>query len=163
MDHPFIPKLWATRKIGYLLDQIRLHGEDTELREAVVQLSTDFGIVTPYTSFLITDETKPQHTQVWRSRELRSLGYAGEGGRAGADVYFEMNGAAAPQAELEPTRLNGLHYGASGSYMHATRVTGTVADGAFRYKRGAEDQDVAWQQLSADLRNEKSGDRAIAF
>jgi Ca-activated chloride channel family protein len=52
----FLPRLWATRKIGYLLSQIRLHGEDAELVDAIVDLSLEFGIVTPYTSYLITEE-----------------------------------------------------------------------------------------------------------
>ena len=28
-DHAFIPRLWATRRVGFLLDEIRLHGEST--------------------------------------------------------------------------------------------------------------------------------------
>ncbi len=51
----FISRLWATRKIGYLLQQIRLHGEDDELVDAVVELSIRYGIITPYTSFLVEE------------------------------------------------------------------------------------------------------------
>ena len=52
----FLPRLWATRKIGYLLTQIRLNGENAELVQAVVDLSVQYGIVTPYTSYLITED-----------------------------------------------------------------------------------------------------------
>ena len=52
----FIPRLWATRKIGYLLTQIRLHGEQREWVDAIVELSVRYGIITPYTSFLIEEE-----------------------------------------------------------------------------------------------------------
>ncbi len=52
----FIPRLWATRKIGHLLTQIRLHGERREWVDAVVALSIRYGIITPYTSFLIEEE-----------------------------------------------------------------------------------------------------------
>ncbi len=59
----FIPRLWATRKIGYLLDQIRLSGrEDRELVDSIINLSVEYGIMTPYTSFLVdldTDLTRP--------------------------------------------------------------------------------------------------------
>jgi Ca-activated chloride channel homolog len=48
--------LWATRKIGYLLNQIRLNGEQPEWVQAIVDLSVRYGIVTPYTSYLITEE-----------------------------------------------------------------------------------------------------------
>lgn len=52
----FIPRLWATRAIGNLLTQIRLHGEDPELVRSVVNLSTRYGIITPYTSYLIEED-----------------------------------------------------------------------------------------------------------
>jgi Ca-activated chloride channel family protein len=51
----FIARLWATRKIGYLLQQIRLHGEDKELVDEIVDLSVRYGIITPYTSFLVEE------------------------------------------------------------------------------------------------------------
>jgi Ca-activated chloride channel family protein len=51
----FIPRLWATRRVGHLLNQIRLHGEAPELIDSVVSLSIRYGIVTPYTSYLVTE------------------------------------------------------------------------------------------------------------
>jgi Ca-activated chloride channel family protein len=51
----FIARLWATRKIGYLLEQIRLHGETKELVDEIVSLSIRYGIITPYTSFLVRE------------------------------------------------------------------------------------------------------------
>ncbi|MFC1525433.1 VIT domain-containing protein [Candidatus Latescibacterota bacterium] len=55
----FLPRLWATRKVGFLLDQIRLHGEEDELVDEVVGLSRRYGIITPYTSFLIVEDDLP--------------------------------------------------------------------------------------------------------
>jgi Ca-activated chloride channel family protein len=49
-DNEFLAPLWAARQIGYLLQQIRLHGEDKELIAEVVRLSHQYGIVTEYTS-----------------------------------------------------------------------------------------------------------------
>ncbi|HEX5871285.1 MAG TPA: hypothetical protein VFY65_12750, partial [Longimicrobium sp.] len=46
------PRLWATRRVGWLMEQIRTHGENRELVDEVTELGTRFGIVTPYTSFL---------------------------------------------------------------------------------------------------------------
>ncbi|OGN90184.1 MAG: hypothetical protein A2Y88_09420 [Chloroflexi bacterium RBG_13_48_10] len=51
-----IPRLWATRKIGYLLNQIRLQGANQEIIDQIVRLSIRYGIVTPYTSYLVTEE-----------------------------------------------------------------------------------------------------------
>jgi len=52
----FIPRLWATRAIGHLMQQIRLRGEDAELVQSIVNLSTRYGVITPYTSFLIEED-----------------------------------------------------------------------------------------------------------
>jgi len=51
----FIAPLWAQRKVGYLLAQIRLNGPKEELVKEVVALSTRYGIITPYTSFLVQE------------------------------------------------------------------------------------------------------------
>lgn len=51
----FLPRLWAQRKIGYLLTQIRLKGSSQELVDEVVALSKRYGIATPYTSFLVEE------------------------------------------------------------------------------------------------------------
>jgi Ca-activated chloride channel family protein len=54
-ENDFLPRLWANRKIAYLLDEIRLHGENRELVDEVVRLAKRHGIVTPYTSSLILE------------------------------------------------------------------------------------------------------------
>jgi len=51
----FIPRLWATRKIGTLLNQIRLYGPEQEIIDQIVSISIRYGIITPYTSFLVTE------------------------------------------------------------------------------------------------------------
>jgi Ca-activated chloride channel family protein len=54
-EHSFIPRLWAQRQVGMLLDEIRLKGESPGLVSEVTQLATRFGIVTPYTSYLVVE------------------------------------------------------------------------------------------------------------
>jgi hypothetical protein len=51
-ENDFLPRLWATRRVGWLMEQIRSNGEAQELRDEVVDLGTRYGIVTPYTSYL---------------------------------------------------------------------------------------------------------------
>ena len=58
----FIPQLWATRKIGFLVDQIRLNGETAELRDEVRNMGVRYGLVTPYTSYLAVDDSEFQAT-----------------------------------------------------------------------------------------------------
>ena len=55
----YIPQLWASRRVGFLLDQIRLSGESKEVVDEIVSLAREYGIITPYTSYLILeDETR---------------------------------------------------------------------------------------------------------
>jgi len=55
-DKGFVEAIWARRKVGYMLDQIRAHGESKELKEEVIALAKKYGITTPYTSYLIVPD-----------------------------------------------------------------------------------------------------------
>jgi uncharacterized protein YegL len=71
-DNNFLPRLWATRRVGWLMEQIRSNGDNKEVRDEVVELGTRFGIVTPYTSYLATDGSE--------RRENRDLPRPASGG-----------------------------------------------------------------------------------
>ena len=71
-ENDFIPRLWATRRVGYLLDEIRLHGENSELRDEVTDLARRYGIVTPYTAYLIVEDEKSRDIPT-QMRSLQSL------------------------------------------------------------------------------------------
>lgn len=63
-DNNFLPRLWATRRVGWLMEQIRNNGETKEVRDEIVDLGTRYGIVTPYTSYLATDGSEVNNRQV---------------------------------------------------------------------------------------------------
>lgn len=71
-DSELVPRLWATRRVGYLLDEIRLHGENSELRDEVTELARKYSIVTPYTAYLILED-ESQHNVPVRMRSLQSF------------------------------------------------------------------------------------------
>ncbi len=58
-DKAFVEGLWARRKVGYLLDEIRRNGEKAELKDEVVKLAKKHGITTPYTSYLVVPDSVP--------------------------------------------------------------------------------------------------------
>jgi Ca-activated chloride channel family protein len=68
-DHEFIPRLWATRRVGYLLDEIRLRGENKELKDEVSELARKYSIVTPYTAYLIMEDERQRGV----AQNVRSL------------------------------------------------------------------------------------------
>jgi Ca-activated chloride channel family protein len=120
----FVPRIWAQRKIGYLLEQIRLNGETAEVKAEIVKLSKEYGIMTPYTSFLVVEDgaiAPPQASarNGWAApradaegaaedamRDRRDLGSSsGAGGVRGSDSVNELkeaDKAEAPAASATP-------------------------------------------------------------
>ncbi|MCX7824012.1 MAG: VWA domain-containing protein [Verrucomicrobiae bacterium] len=97
-EHDFIPRLWATRRIGFLLDEIRLHGENRELRDEVTDLARRYGIVTPYTAYLIVEDESRRNVPV-PMRSLQTFDADREGreamGRAWSGLKDEKSGGPA--------------------------------------------------------------------
>jgi Ca-activated chloride channel family protein len=169
-DAAAIPSVWAGRKIAYLIDQIRLHGESAELINEVLALSQQYSIQTPYSSWLV-DPERPM--VVARERGLRVIpnapGGSGMGGgareaqadrlyRLGAEGGIQMPAAAAPTllgdvplSQLESALASGESAGKA-----ATVVAGfnaTLRDAA---TRDALRLDPAWfarQQIGAGWYN----------
>jgi len=56
--HGFVEHLWATRRIGEIIDELDLTGHNQELVDELVQLSIRHGILTPYTSFLAEEDVE---------------------------------------------------------------------------------------------------------
>ena len=124
----FVPRLWAIRKVGYLMEEIRLHGERPELKEEIVVLGKRYGIVTPYTSYLVVEDTpiaspdpRPRPPPVPWERPMRPLSEAkGSGGSFDRAARVPSSpatvGSPVPSAEPPPaadTKLDSAE-GASG-------------------------------------------------
>ena len=53
----FVERLWATRRIGQIIDEIDLNGENKEAVDELIKLSKRHGILTPYTAYLAEERT----------------------------------------------------------------------------------------------------------
>ncbi|MBI5243167.1 MAG: VWA domain-containing protein [Elusimicrobia bacterium] len=53
----YLPRLWAYKKIAHLLDEVRLAGGNSEIIDEIKKLARRYGIVTPYTSLLIAEDS----------------------------------------------------------------------------------------------------------
>jgi Ca-activated chloride channel family protein len=56
--HDFVPRLWATRRVGELLDRVRVEGERPALVDEIRELGLGYGLVTPYTTFVIAAQSE---------------------------------------------------------------------------------------------------------
>ena len=93
----FLPRLWATRRVGWLMEQVRSNGEQAELRDEIVDLGTRYGIVTPYTSYLALEPNAAPQSIVSSPRNV-------VGGTGTA-----MNRASAPPPKAAESRaMTGL-------------------------------------------------------
>jgi Ca-activated chloride channel homolog len=75
-QNDYLPRLWATRRVGWLMEQIRSNGEQKELRDEVVDLGTRYGIVTPYTSYLALESNEQKEISSGNLRRLGGFGGA---------------------------------------------------------------------------------------
>lgn len=133
----FIPRLWATRKVGYLLNQTRLHGENRETIDEIVNLSVRYGIITPYTSFLV-EEPELALSQNGRG-QIADQAFAAE-----AAAPAEVSGDAAVSKAVEQNSLAGAAQAAPLPMATAGADTGgtvaaavtAVGDKAFVLKDG---------------------------
>jgi Ca-activated chloride channel family protein len=155
-QNAFLPRLWANAKVSHELDAVRLDGgaASQEVVDEIVRLAKRYGIVTPYTSYLITEEGRDDR----RAREITisairgaamdaaSSGMGGAGGAAvslraqNASRFFAKMAAApaapaaAAQAMAKAENEARDELKARGSVAVERR---SVADKTF-YKRGEE-------------------------
>lgn len=87
--HDFVPRLWATRRVGHLLDRIRLDGESAELRDEAVDLARRYGIVTPWTSWLVLEDEARRDVPA-SARTIQAPAGDGRGQVAAAGMYREV-------------------------------------------------------------------------
>ena len=109
-NYDFVERLWAVRRVGDLIDQIDMNGQNKELVDELVALSMKYGLLTPYTSFL-ADERVPLHAlgaNAARTRhELLALNqFSGESGvaqRGFKQGYMNALRAPSPVAAAVPS------------------------------------------------------------
>jgi Ca-activated chloride channel homolog len=151
-NNDYLPRLWATRRVGWLMEQVRTNGEQKELRDEIVDLGTRYGIVTPYTSYLATDGSEVSRANLFtltpqqRSANRGFMGglQAGTGAGTGASGSTGIVDNSAPSAKLSPAPPN------APATVSITADTGAVA--VQQSKRVREQQDA--YKLKDDTRTD---------
>jgi Ca-activated chloride channel family protein len=114
-----IARIWATRKIGYLLNQIRLNGANKEVIDEIVALSVRYGIVTPYTSFLVNETDRAMSEQ--GRGDIANQQYKS------AQTTPAAVGAPAVQQSQDTTRMSGAQSAPAPTYA-APKTGGTTGN-----------------------------------
>lgn len=115
----FIPRHWATRRVGYLMNEIRIYGENEEFVSEIMTYAQQYGIITPYTSMLVTeDQVVGQGWDMDAAQNegffdaMRSQGFdSGGGGGGGFGGGGGLNAPNAPSAQSSSIDLQSMEYG----------------------------------------------------
>jgi Ca-activated chloride channel family protein len=138
----FVAKLWATRRVGEIIDELDLKGRNEELINELVALATEHGILTPYTSFL-ADETSDVRNVAENlgraSREVEALNQtSGRYGIAQRVAKGSLQLAAqAPATAAESSAGQAAGLGGGGGYFGGNAV----------YYDASSDKQVAAQNI----------------
>ncbi|MES2461119.1 MAG: VIT and VWA domain-containing protein, partial [Armatimonadota bacterium] len=97
----FLPRLWASRKIGYLMDDLRLRDNEPvkkEIVDQIISLSREFGVLTPYTALFVPEPGSDQPVPMDAISRVNSAGNLGGGFGGGGfrDQDGYIAGRAAP-------------------------------------------------------------------
>jgi Ca-activated chloride channel homolog len=134
----FLPRLWATQKIGHELDAIRLSGRpaDPEVVSSIVRLAKKHGIVTPYTSYLVTEEgTDLRQAERAARRRFDALSVAAaRSGFSGGSAF----GAAAQADSMRMAKMANIAAGVAAVRGAAAPAAPTMALDAMESEARAE-------------------------
>lgn len=103
-ERDFVARLWATRRVGQLLDEVRRNGERPALKDEIVALAKEYGLVTPYTAYLVREEDAVAEEAVRDAGRLQR-GSAPPPVMAAPEALQQVSGAAAVQASRKVRAL----------------------------------------------------------
>ncbi|MGH7574255.1 MAG: VWA domain-containing protein, partial [Longimicrobiales bacterium] len=88
-DNNFIPRLWASRKLGALAQQVRLNGADPELIDEIRNTALRYGLLSEYASYLVQEPqlaaAAPDELFMRVAPNIRAMSVSGESAVRRAD------------------------------------------------------------------------------
>jgi Ca-activated chloride channel family protein len=135
----FVEKLWATRRIGEIIDELDLKGHNQELVDEMVQLSMRHGIITPYTSFLAEEGVRlaDRNANAERGMHFARSGLNQTNGKAGvAQREFKGRLQAAESAPSAGAGAAGFGGGSGGAGRMPGMIGGSMSAKKLARSRG---------------------------
>ncbi|MCP4633114.1 MAG: VWA domain-containing protein [candidate division Zixibacteria bacterium] len=155
----FIALLWANRRIGYLLQQIRLHGSSDELLDEVIALSKKFGILTEYTSFLVTGDGDLRAEDIQRLPKIHARGALKKqmdtygSLQSGESAVRQSQGLANQQGFVRRGRGVGeVVYRTGKTVSYADRITQVGSQGFFRSDENWVQGDIVGDSIDVEIK-----------
>jgi Ca-activated chloride channel family protein len=104
-ENPFVARLWATQRVGYLSAEKRKHGESQEIDNEIRDLGERFGIPTEFSSYLVVEPGMNRSRQIGdRGTRMDQVVVTGASSApASGAVQFEAAKAAAVQRSVTST------------------------------------------------------------
>ncbi|HUQ99764.1 MAG TPA: VIT domain-containing protein [Gemmatimonadaceae bacterium] len=96
-ENPFVARLWATQRLGYLSAEKRKHGGSQEINDEIRELGERFGIPTEYSSYLVVEPGMRRTGDVTNQLQSRVSGPGGTAAAAPQAIQFEAAKSAAAQ------------------------------------------------------------------
>jgi len=176
-ENPFVARLWATQRIGYLSAEKRKHGGSHEIDDEIRDLGDRFGIPTEFSSYLVVEPGMNRRRDLGAGGVQLQGVVTGATSAAPAAVQFEAAKTASAQRSVtslsmaDEADFSGARRG--GNVTRAGNVTFVLRDSVWtdvRYKKTAavlqvkpfSDAYFKLIELVPDLREAFSvGERAI--
>ncbi len=158
----FVEKLWATRRIGEIIDELDLKGQNQELVDELVKLSIQHGIMTPYTSFLADENVNlaQSSSNVSRARANaeKDLGQlSGRSGFAQRAIKGQLQNERIPQAPAEFRKRSAPALGGDAKEAETIDVVKNVGQKTFFRKN------KQWRDSTVTEEQEKQAIRVRQF
>jgi Ca-activated chloride channel family protein len=141
-ENPFVARLWATQRIGYLSAEKRKHGGSQEIDDEIRELGERFGIPTEFSSYLVVEPGMNQRRLMGAGgTQLNNVVVTGSATtQAPATVRFEAAKAAAAQRSATSVSAADAAVGMrdDSNVRRAGNVTFVLRDSVWtdaRYKR----------------------------
>jgi Ca-activated chloride channel family protein len=177
-ENPFVARLWATQRVGYLSAEKRKNGGSREIDDEIRDLGDRFGIPTEFSSYLVVEPGMNRRQAAIGSGQLSQVVVTGATTArtaAPAAVPFEAAKAAAAQRSATNMSMADAAVGArdDANVQRAGNVTLVLRDSVWtdvKYKRTGEvlrvkaysDAYFKLLELQPDLRDAFSvGERVI--
>jgi Ca-activated chloride channel family protein len=160
-DRAFVEPLWARRKVGYLLDQIRANGQKKELVDEVTALAKKYGIATPYTSYLIVPDAPVTLTMNGRTPPPPGGGVGGPagagfgGGFGGGAGGYAVPAGLMPQGAAKPQSVEQFARQAQGKGGDGAALRGVYTESYLRRAVGGKDKSEPEKRALRDALEKK--------